>query len=192
MRPQTIKLIQEIERRALKHAIAIDWIITNVLPGASDRRNRSRAESGYDFLGITKIEPGEEITRVNVPATAATGGDTLYRTIFASQKDLHIHFLAYNGPTMNFGTTRLLKRFLTAELLMSVATSAAKGGDMLSLCVFADHSLEERTPLRYTGDSSAALLAKLVEAQPGRRSVKSGFASAAQLLLNEPKSLIFL
>ena len=99
------------------------------------RRSRLRGE-GLEFDQIKEHQVGEEIRRVNWSATARRGGSSLFVNSYYEDKSLTVMLLVDLSASMDFGSRRLTKKTLAAELCASLAYSAFTCNDRIGLLGF--------------------------------------------------------
>ncbi|ETX01642.1 MAG: hypothetical protein ETSY1_06675 [Candidatus Entotheonella factor] len=99
------------------------------------RASRQRGE-GLEFDQIKAYQAGEGIRRVNWAATARTGYASLFVNSYYDEKDLTILILVDLSGSMDFGSARLTKKALAAELSASLVYSALACNDRIGLLGF--------------------------------------------------------
>lgn len=100
-------------------------------------RGKSRARgSGLEFDRIRDYEPGEGIRRINWTATARQGHGSILVNTYYEDKALTLMLVVDLSASMDFGTKRLTKKALAAELSASLVYSALKSHDRIGLLGF--------------------------------------------------------
>ena len=99
------------------------------------RRSHLRGE-GLEFDQIKEYQAGEGIRRVNWSATARRGGSSLFVNSYYEDKSLTVMLLVDLSASMDFGSQRLTKKTLAAELCASLAYSAFACNDRIGLLGF--------------------------------------------------------
>ena len=99
------------------------------------RASRQRGE-GLEFDQIKAYQAGESVRRVNWSATARSGHASLYVNSYYEEKDLTLMILADLSGSMDFGSRRVTKKALAAELSASLAYSALACHDRIGLIGF--------------------------------------------------------
>lgn len=99
------------------------------------RASRQRGE-GLEFDQIKAYQAGEGIRRVNWAATARSGYTSLFVNSYYDEKDLTVMILADLSGSMDFGSARLTKKALAAELSASLVYSALTCHDRIGLLGF--------------------------------------------------------
>ncbi|MDH3599609.1 MAG: DUF58 domain-containing protein, partial [Candidatus Tectomicrobia bacterium] len=100
------------------------------------RRRSHRRGEGLEFDQIKEHQAGEEIRRVNWSATARRGGSSLFMNSYYEDKSLTVMLLVDLSASMDFGSRRLTKKTLAAELCASLAYSAFTCHDRIGLLGF--------------------------------------------------------
>lgn len=99
------------------------------------RRSRRRGE-GLEFDQIREYQTGEGIRRVNWAATARRGNSALLVNHYYEDKALTMMLLVDLSASMDFGSQRLTKKMLAAELSASLVYSALRCNDRVGLIGF--------------------------------------------------------
>ncbi len=99
------------------------------------RASRQRGE-GLEFDQIRAYQAGEGIRRVNWAATARTGYTSLFVNSYYDEKDLTVMVLVDLSGSMDFGSARLTKKALAAEISASLVYSALTCHDRIGLLGF--------------------------------------------------------
>jgi uncharacterized protein (DUF58 family) len=99
------------------------------------RRSRWRGE-GLEFDQLREAQAGEDIRHVNWAATARHGGEPLLINAYYEEKDLTVMLLVDLSASMDFGSVRLTKKALAAEVGASLAYSAMGYRDRIGLIGF--------------------------------------------------------
>ena len=99
------------------------------------RASRQRGE-GLEFDQIKAYQAGEGIRRVNWSATVRSGHASLFVNSYYDDKDLTVMLLVDLSGSMDFGSARLTKKALAAELSASLVYSALTCHDRIGLLGF--------------------------------------------------------
>lgn len=100
-------------------------------------RGKSRIRgSGLEFDRIRAYEPGEGIRRINWSATARQGNRSLLVNTYYEDKAQTIMLVVDLSASMDFGTKRLTKKALAAELSASLVYSALRSNDRIGFLGF--------------------------------------------------------
>ena len=100
-------------------------------------RSRQRG-SGLDFDQIREYQPGESARKINWAATARRGGRTPLVNAYYEEKDLTVMILVDLSASMRFGSRRLSKQTLAAEISASLVYSALLAHDRIGLFGFSE------------------------------------------------------
>ncbi len=92
--------------------------------------------AGLDFDQIKEYQPGEPIRKINWAATARLGSQTPLVNVYHEEKTTTVMLLVDLSASMNFGSKRLTKRELTAEISASLVYSALASRDRIGLLGF--------------------------------------------------------
>jgi len=95
-----------------------------------------RYGEGLEFDQIKAYQAGEGIRRVNWAATARSGYTSLFVNSYYDEIDLTVMLLVDLSGSMDFGSTRLTKKTLAAELSASLVYSALMCHDRIGLLGF--------------------------------------------------------
>lgn len=128
-------MIDTILQRVARIPLSVHWLTRHIRLG--QHRSRQRG-SGLDFDQIREYQPGESIRKINWAATARRGSVTPLINTYYEEKDLTVMLLVDLSASMNFGSTRLTKRALAAEISASLAYSTLLTHDRVGLLGFTD------------------------------------------------------
>lgn len=92
--------------------------------------------SGLEFDRIRDYAPGEGTRRINWTATARQGNGSLLVNTYYEDKALTLMLVVDLSASMDFGTKRLTKKALAAELSASLVYSALQSHDRIGLLGF--------------------------------------------------------
>lgn len=93
--------------------------------------------SGLDFDQIKAYQPGEPVRKINWAATARLGNQTPLVNVYHEEKTTTVMLLVDLSASMDFGSQRLSKRHLAAEISASLVYSALASHDRIGLLGFA-------------------------------------------------------
>ena len=99
------------------------------------RQSRLRG-GGLEFDRIRPYQPGESTRRINWTATARQGNRSLFVNTYYEDKALTVMLVVDLSASMDFGTKRLTKKALAAELSASLVYSALMSNDRIGLLGF--------------------------------------------------------
>ncbi|ETW95855.1 MAG: hypothetical protein ETSY1_28935 [Candidatus Entotheonella factor] len=127
-------IIDTLLQHVARIPLSVRWLAHQVRLG--EHRSHQRG-SGLDFDQIREYQPGEPIRKINWAATARRGSATPLVNAYYEEKDLTVMLLADLSASMNFGSTRLTKRDLAAEISASLVYSTLLSHDRVGLLGFA-------------------------------------------------------
>lgn len=188
---ETRATVREIHKRLVANAIPVSWRSASVMPGAGERKSFSRGSSGYDVVARVEYEPGDDPRDIDWAATAQTGGQHVLTTQYMEPREVKVFILVDVNPTMDFGTNRVNKRELAAELAGSVIKSAEETGDKVGFIAYSDRAVEVQLPPRSAKMTLMPCLVSLLEAPGNKQGANSGLSSALSLLPQQ-KCLVFI
>ncbi|HEY9774576.1 MAG TPA: DUF58 domain-containing protein [Planktothrix sp.] len=191
MKAETQKTVREILKRIVSSAVPVSWRATSPVPGGGERKSFSRGSSGYDVVARVEYEPGDDPRDIDWAATAQTGGQVVLTTQYQEPRDVKVFCLVDCNPTMDFGTARVNKRQLAAELAGSVIKSADETKDKVGFVAYSDHGIEFQLPPRSAQNVLMPSLVNLIEATGQKKGLESGLIGALALLPRQ-KSLVFI
>jgi uncharacterized protein (DUF58 family) len=155
-------------------------------------QHRSRLRgAGLEFDQLKESHHGAGLRTINWAATARRGGSPLLVNTYYEDKDITVMLLADVSASMDFGSVRLSKKTLAAEISASLVYSALAAQDRVGLLSFTSRQEIYLPPRRARGYQRAIPAAILY----GTKSQTSAnFATAATVLeqrLTRP-ALVFL
>ncbi|ETX09219.1 MAG: hypothetical protein ETSY2_00790 [Candidatus Entotheonella gemina] len=127
-------MIETILQHVARIPLSVRWLAHQVRLG--QHRSHQRG-SGLDFDQIREYQPGEAVRKINWAATARRGSVTPLVNAYYEEKDLTVMLLADLSASMHFGSTRLTKRALAAEISASLVYSTLLNHDRVGLLGFA-------------------------------------------------------
>ncbi len=199
MKQATIETVREIIKWVVSQPIPLTWRSNSPLPSAGERRSRSRGSSGFDFATRNIYEPGDDPRDIDWFASAQTGCQEIYTVQNFDPRDTKYFVVADAGVTMDFGTVRTTKRYLTAELAGSIIKSAEETGDRVGTVVFSDNKIEQYLQPRGAKMRLFPTLASIVEARENSTRKPdsttgntSGFVQALHAVAKQSRSLVFV
>jgi uncharacterized protein (DUF58 family) len=172
-------------------AIPVGWRSASPVPGAGERKSFSRGSSGYDVVARVEYEPGDDPRDIDWAATAQTGGQVVLTTQYMEPRDVKIFVLVDTSKTMDFGTARVNKRELAAELAGSIIKSADETKDKVGFMAYSDHGIEFQLSARSATNALMPALVNLVEAGSDKKGLDSGLVGAISLLPGQ-RSMVFI
>jgi uncharacterized protein (DUF58 family) len=191
MKAETQKTVREILKRIVVSAIPVGWRSASVVPGPGERKSFSRGSSGYDVVARVEYEPGDDPRDIDWAATAQTGGQLVLTTQYMEPRDVKIFCVVDTNPTMDFGTARVNKRILAAELAGSIIKSSDETKDKIGCIGYSETAIEFQLPARTAANTLVPALVNLVEAKGEKKGSRSGLVSALALLPRQ-RGLVFI
>ncbi len=180
----------------------IDAILQQVSPILFGLKRRTRRmflgqhqstlrREGLEFDQLKEYQAGEGIHRINWAATARRGGNPLFVNTYYEEKEITVMLLVDLSPSMDFGSTRVQKRTLTAEISASLVYSALLSRDRIGLVGFTSQ-IECYYPPRRTPAYLRAIPEAILQEREGRS--PANFQRAVEVLEQRIKipSLLFL
>jgi uncharacterized protein (DUF58 family) len=148
-----------------------------------------RAGGTGEFEAIADYQFGDNPRSINWSATARTGFLRILKTTRLAETNLAIFLLVDLSPSMDFGTVRVTKRRLAAELSAVLAHAAWRCGDRVGFIGYGS-DVEVEWPLRNPKDYRLLIPQKILETKANG----NGQASLSPALLRLPakRSLVFL
>jgi uncharacterized protein (DUF58 family) len=162
------EILNEISERVFAVPIRVLWKSQEPLPRNGERRSQSRGSDGYEIVSRQEYELGDDPRDIDHYATAQSADDTIITVKFLEARDICVETIVDVGLSMQFGTNRVSKGILSAELTGSILACAEKTLDRASV------TTTSRTQ---------------VEFKVGPRGPKTVFASALEAIIEPPDSI---
>jgi uncharacterized protein (DUF58 family) len=142
-----------------------------------------------EFETIAEYQLGDNPRSINWSATARTGFHRILKNTRLTESNLAVFLVVDLSPSMDFGTVRVTKRRLAAELSAVLAHSAWRCGDRVGFVGYGSN-VEVEWPLRNPKDYRLLIPQKILET----RTRGNGQAGLGPALLRLPakRSLVFL
>jgi uncharacterized protein (DUF58 family) len=142
-----------------------------------------------DFETIAEYQFGDNPRSINWSATARTGFHRILKNTRLIETNLAVFLLVDLSPSMDFGTVRVTKRRLAAELCAVLTHAAWRCGDRIGFIGYGSN-VEVEWPLRNPKDYRLLIPQKILET----RVSGNGQAGLGPALLKLPakRSLVFL
>lgn len=137
---ETRQEVREIMRRVVKRDIKVAWRSSERM-GSGERRSVYRGR-GDDYDGAVEYQPGDDTRDIDWQAYAMSDGNELLVNVYRQTSDIKSYVLVDVSPSMNFGTARVTKRRLAAELAASVVASLDKTKDRVGFLAYSANGLE--------------------------------------------------
>jgi uncharacterized protein (DUF58 family) len=107
--------------------------------------------AGLEFKQVQEYQAGDMIRTINWAATARRGGERPLVNSYYEEKDLTVMLLVDLSASMEFGSTRLTKKSLAAEISASLVYSARAAHDRIGLLGFASRVVGYLPPRQAKG-----------------------------------------
>lgn len=188
--PEMMGIVRDIARRVASAKIPVGRLKSHQrLPG--DRRSIHRGE-GDDFDGHELYVPGDDPRTIDWNAAAMTGGQQILVALFKEEAHVKSTILCDVSNTMNFGSSRVTKRVLAAELAACAVRSLATTHDPVALVNFSKSGVERRVK---SGAPNSMMLPAILHALQTRAKDRpdehSGLAKGLALVPRSP-SIVFV
>ncbi len=191
---ETNDLIEDILSRVVPGVLQVDWRIRRLAPDVG-RQNSERTID--DEIVIERVEewtPGDTIDDI---ASAETGWTELVSTQYRDQQPHDIRLLMDASPVLNFGSERVPKRVLAAEIEAGIIAAAEQKQDNIGLNVYTDHASERTLP---SGTAREGVLREALwlylalepKAEPLAVSARSGLCQTLENLPANRRCLVFV
>lgn len=108
--------------------------VLNMMAGTHVSAIRGR---GIDFSDVRQYQAGDDIRAMDWRVTARTG--QAHIKVFQEEKERPVLLVCDLRSSLNFGTRRVLKRVLAADVCTLLGWAAANEGDRIGALMFDDH-----------------------------------------------------
>jgi uncharacterized protein (DUF58 family) len=142
-----------------------------------------------EFEAIAEYQFGDNPRSINGSATARTGFLRILKNTRLTETNLAVFLLVDLSPSMDFGTVRVTKRRLAAEISAVLAHAAWRCGDRVGFIGYGS-DVEVEWPLRNPKDYRLLIPQKILETKANGNG-EVGLSSAL-LRLPAKRSLVFL
>ena len=144
---------------------------------------------GMNFEEVREYQPGDEVRTIDWNVTARMGHPFVKK--FTEERELTVMLVVDVSASGNFGSARLSKRELAAEVACLLAFSAIRNNDKVGVLLFSDH-VELFVPPKKGRIHTLRLIREILFFQPEGRGTD---AAAALNYLNRVvtrRSVVFL
>lgn len=148
-----------------------------------------RVGGAAEFETISEYELGDNPRSINWSATARTGGHRILKNTRLTETNLAVFLVVDLSHSMDFGTVRVTKRRLAAEITAILAHAAWRCGDRVGFIGYGSH-VDIQWPLRNPKDYRLLIPQKILQTKSDGNS-EPGLGQAL-LRLPRNRSLIFL
>jgi uncharacterized protein (DUF58 family) len=142
-----------------------------------------------EFETISEYQVGDNPRSINWSATARTGGRRILKNTRLTESNLAVFLLVDLSQSMDFGTVRVTKRRLAAEISAILAHAAWRCGDRVGFVAYGS-DVEIQWPLRNPKDYRLLIPQKVLETRSNENR-GTGLGKALSGLPGK-RSLIFL
>jgi len=133
---------KDVLRKIRRIQITTSRLVTDVFAGQYKSIFKGR---GIEFYEVREYLPGDEIRSIDWNVTARTGRP--YVKKFIEERELCVMLLLDASQSCYFGSVKLLKNQISAELCSLLALSAIQNNDKVGLIVFTE-KIEKFVPPR--------------------------------------------
>lgn len=166
----------------------VRWQARHLRLGQQSSRWRG---AGLAFDQIKEAYDGAAMRSINWAATARCGGTPLLVNTYDEDKDITVMLLVDLSASMHFGSIRLSKKALAAEISASLVYSARLAHDRVGLLGFTSQ-VELYAPPRQSRSYQWAIPQAILHSQPVHLAAHFETAVAALELRVKPRALVFL
>ena len=118
------------------------------------------------FVDVRAYEPGDDVRTIDWNVTARLGQPFVKR--FIEERELTVLFIVDASASLEFGSQRITKRTVVAELAAVLAFAALHNNDRVGLAVVTDH-VEHFVPPRKGARHGQRLLRDILFFEPAAR-----------------------
>ena len=130
-----------LEREARALGIRPGRPVTSALAGSHASRYKSR---GADYLESRPYQPGDDVRQLDWRVTARTG--KVHTKLFTEERERPVLMLIDLAPSMYFGSRRVLKAELAAEVAALLGWAAVHSGDRIGAVLALEPDHHELAP----------------------------------------------
>lgn len=177
---------KELARKIRYIEITSGKAVNDVLAGEYESVFKGR---GMEFDEVREYQPGDEVRSIDWNVTARMGHPYVKR--FVEERELTVMFLVDLSASGAFGSRRMLKNEIAAEICALLAFSAIRNNDKVGLVVFTD-CIELFVPPAKGRTHVLRLVRELLSFKP--RQVRTNIATALDYLgrVVSRKAVVFL
>jgi uncharacterized protein (DUF58 family) len=141
-------MIETILQRVTRLPLHVRWVAH--LPRLGQHQSR-RHGAGLEFDRLREYQEGEAVQKMNWAATARLGGSLPFINVYYETSALPVMLLVDMSGSMDFGSSRLTKKNLAAEISASVVFSALSGHDRVGMLGFSSRVMCYFPPRQHRG-----------------------------------------
>jgi uncharacterized protein (DUF58 family) len=144
---------------------------------------------GMEFDEVREYQVGDDVRQIDWNVTARTG--TPFIKKFTEERELSVVFLIDASGSQHFGSGRLLKSELAAELTALLSLAAIKNNDKVGMIIFTD-KIEKFVPPNKGRKHVLRLIREVLYFEPEGK--QTNISSALKYFLNviKRRSVVFL
>ena len=178
--------LQEILKRVRRLELRARGRVREELAGQYHSSFRGQ---GIDFAEHRAYLPGDEIRNIDWNVTARM--QEPYIRTFTEERELLVYLLVDVSPSTAFGSIRMSKRELAAEVAATLAFSALRNNDKVGLILFS-HDVEKMIPVAKGRPHVLRLLREILYSpgKPGVTRISQALESLKQAVPR--RALVFL
>lgn len=181
--------VREVMRNVVRQAVPIRWRSGERF-GAGERKSKQRGK-GDDYDGIVEFSPGDDVRNIDWQTYIMTDGEELNVHTYRETTDIKSFVLIDVSTTMNFGTNRVTKRRLAAELGASCVASLNETKDRVGMMAYSAKGLERYIKPSIASIRSMFLTAATALASSEGKGSGNGLTKALKRLPSS-RSLVFI
>jgi len=144
---------------------------------------------GMNFEEVREYQPGDEVRTIDWNVTARMGHP--YVKKFTEERELTVMLVVDVSASGNYGSARLSKRELAAEVASLLAFSAIRNNDKVGLILFSDH-VELFIPPKKGRIHTLRLIREILFFKPQGRGTNAAIALAYLNRVVTRRSVVFL
>jgi len=143
-------------------------MVTDVLSGEYRSIFKGR---GMEFEEVREYQPGDDIRSIDWNVTARMNKPFI--KLFSEERELTVMFLVDVSSSMSFGSHKMTKKELIAELCAVLSFTAIKNNDKVGVILFSDH-IEKYIPPAKGKKHVLRVIRELLTIKDERSYVNSG------------------
>jgi len=179
-------LTREQLRAVRKIQIRTSHLVSDLFAGQYQSVFKGR---GIEFAEVRLYQPGDDVRTIDWNVSARTGVPYVKR--YAEERELTVMLLVDASASTRFGSVRMLKSALAAELSAVLAFSAIRNNDKVGLVVFTDRVELSLRPRKGTHHGLRVIRSVLAH-QPVGRGTDIGAALEHLERVSKRRSVVFV
>ena len=145
--------------------------------------------AGLTFTDVRAYQPGDDVRAIDWKVTARLGQPFLKR--FVEERELTVLFVVDGSASLDFGSGRLTKRAVVAELAAVLAFAALGNNDRVGLLVVSDR-VEHHVPPRKGARHGQRLLRDILFFEPSGRRTDLRIGLDALMRAQRRRAVVFV